>query len=65
MTNETIVSEFARIFVLAPRLAELSLQEALKVHGYEVFITKQAAPEHPDPYHRFPVETGERVLARL
>lgn len=67
MKNGDIVSEFSRVFLLAPELAQLSLQEALK-GKYEVTF-KKVVPIRTDTAEdrifRFASETAEKGIAVL
>lgn len=64
-TNGSIVTDFARVFIQAPELAESALQEALK-GKYEVSIKKVVPTridEREDHLYLWPMSTGEKGVA--
>ncbi len=68
MNNAEAVTDFTRRFIQAPELCGAALQEALKLHGYEVTFKKipKPAKDEPEDYiYQFPFMTGERSVAVL
>lgn len=64
--NSKIVEEFARVFLLAPQLVGICLEDTLKGSGYELHIVKKAVPKTEpveDHLYLWPMSTAEKGVA--